>query len=109
MVINSFYLSQIAPSVVVVALMSLMLTKLLIPISHWLGLLDHPDHHNKKHSGTIPLIGGVMIYLSVLIGAVAFLDLSDQFISIGVICGLVTLTGALDDRYPLNAMYRIAF
>ena len=109
MPISTFYLSQTAPSIALVALMSLILTKLLIPISYKLGLLDHPDHLNKKHSGKIPLIGGVMIYLSVLIGSVAFLELSEQFISIGIICGLVTLVGVLDDRYPLDSVYRLAF
>jgi UDP-GlcNAc:undecaprenyl-phosphate GlcNAc-1-phosphate transferase len=57
--------------------------------------------------GTIPLIGGVSIYLSVVIGSVAFLELPETFIGVALICGLVTFIGALDDRYPLHAAYRL--
>ncbi len=37
----------------------------------------------------------------------AFLELSDTFIGVALICGLVTFMGALDDRYPLQAGYRL--
>ena len=35
------------------------------------------------------------------------MELSDTFIGVALICGLVTFMGALDDRYPLQAGYRL--
>ena len=97
---------QYLPSLAGVALVSYTLTKLLIPISHLAGLLDRPDGR-KVHLGSIPLVGGIAIYLSVLFSAVLFLNLPDRFISIALICGLITFIGALDDRYPVHPYYRL--
>ena len=96
------YMSSIAG----VAILSILITRLLIPISHLVGLLDRPSDR-KTHAGAIPLIGGISIYLSAVLGSVAFLELSDTFIGVALICGLVTFMGALDDRYPLQAGYRL--
>jgi UDP-GlcNAc:undecaprenyl-phosphate GlcNAc-1-phosphate transferase len=90
-----------------VAILSVVITRLLIPFSHTVGLLDRPSER-KAHRGAIPLVGGISIYLSVVMGAIVFLDLSQSYIRIGIICGLITSLGALDDRYPLPASYRMA-
>lgn len=94
------------PSLAGVAALSFLIIRLLIPISHTIGLLDRPSKR-KNHSGAIPLIGGISIYLSVILSSLLFLKLSDTFIGIALICGLVTLVGMLDDRYPLQARYRL--
>jgi len=71
-----------------------------------MGLLDRPTDR-KAHIGNVPLVGGISIYLSVVISSVAFLDLPETFIAIALICGLITFTGALDDRYPVQPGYRL--
>ena len=85
------------PSLAGVAVLSVLITRMLIPMSHLMGLQDRPSDR-KAHMGTVPLIGGISIYLSVVISSVAFLDLPKTFIGIALICGLVTFIGALDDR-----------
>ncbi len=97
---------QYLPSLAGVAIISFLLTRMLIPLSHFMGLLDRPDNR-KVHTGSIPLIGGISIYLSVLFCAVLFLNLPEHFIGIALICGLVTFMGALDDRYPVHPNYRL--
>ena len=94
------------PSIAGVAILSILITRMLIPISHAVGLLDRPLGR-KVHSGAIPLVGGISIYLSVVIGSVAFLDLPETFVSVALICGLLTSIGVLDDRYPLQPVYRL--
>lgn len=94
------------PSIAGVAVLSILITRMLIPLSHAVGLLDRPLGR-KVHSGAIPLVGGISIYLSVVIGSVAFLDLSETFVSVALISGLVTSIGVLDDRYPLQPVYRL--
>ena len=97
---------QYLPSLAGVALLSFAVTKLLIPISHATGLLDHPQGR-KEHLGAVPLVGGISIYLSVLFCAVMFLNLPESFVGIALICGLITFIGALDDRYPVHPYYRL--
>jgi UDP-GlcNAc:undecaprenyl-phosphate GlcNAc-1-phosphate transferase len=94
------------PSIAGVAVLSILITRMLIPLSHAVGLLDRPLGR-KVHSGAIPLVGGISIYLSVVIGSVAFLDLPETFVSVALICGLLTSIGVLDDRYPLQPVYRL--
>jgi UDP-GlcNAc:undecaprenyl-phosphate GlcNAc-1-phosphate transferase len=97
---------QYLPSIAGVAILSILITRILIPLSHIFGLLDRPSDR-KTHIGSIPLIGGISIYFSVVIGSVVFLDLNETFIGISIICGLVTLMGVMDDRYPLHPVYRL--
>ena len=97
---------QYLPSLAGVAIVSFLLTRMLIPLSHFTGLLDRPDRR-KAHTGSIPLIGGISIYLSVVFCAVLFLNLPEHFIGIALICGLITFLGALDDRYPVHPNYRL--
>lgn len=97
---------QYLPPIAGVAILSILITRMLIPFSHAFGLLDRPTDR-KTHIGSIPLIGGISIYLTVVISSVVFLDLNETFIGIGIICGLVTLLGAMDDRYPLQPIYRL--
>jgi UDP-GlcNAc:undecaprenyl-phosphate GlcNAc-1-phosphate transferase len=97
---------QYLPSLAGVAALSFIIIKLMIPLSHSIGLLDRPSKR-KNHSGAIPLIGGICIYLTVFFSSLLFLELSDTFIGIALICGLVTLAGMFDDRYPLQARYRL--
>ena len=98
---------QYLPSLAGVAIISFLFTRMLIPLSHSMGLLDRPDTR-KLHLGAVPLIGGISIYLSVLFCAVLFLNLPEHFIGIALICGLVTFIGALDDRYPVHPNYRLS-
>ena len=94
------------PSIAGVAVLSILITRMLIPLSHAVGLLDRPLGR-KVHSGAVPLVGGISIYLSVVIGSATFLELSETFVSVALICGLVTAMGVVDDRYPLQPIYRL--
>ena len=94
------------PSIAGVAVLSILITRMLIPLAHAVGLLDRPLGR-KVHSGAVPLVGGISIYLSVVIGSAAFLELSETFVSVALICGLVTAMGVVDDRYPLQPIYRL--
>ena len=94
-----------SPSIAGVAVLSILITRMLTPISHAVVLLDRPLGR-KVHSGAVPLVGGISIYLSVVIGSVAFLDLPETFVSVALTYGLVTAKGVVDDRYPLQPIYR---
>jgi UDP-GlcNAc:undecaprenyl-phosphate GlcNAc-1-phosphate transferase len=67
-------------------------------------IIDHPGAR-KMHSAPIPRIGGVAMAIGVLAAAliVVPLEAADRYFLIGA--GVISLFGALDDRFDLN--YRI--
>ena len=86
---------------------SFLFVKILQPIATWLHLVDRPGGR-KRHSGVIPLVGGVAIYLSVFLTALIFLD-QPIFIRFFLLAGgLIVFMGMLDDRYELSARLRLA-
>ncbi|WNO07866.1 undecaprenyl/decaprenyl-phosphate alpha-N-acetylglucosaminyl 1-phosphate transferase [Teredinibacter sp. KSP-S5-2] len=79
---------------------------MLSPISVLINLVDKPGGR-KLHSGNVPLIGGLCIYLSVGLIAVLFVE-SVLFTRIFVVVGgLIVLMGMLDDKYHLSPGYRL--
>ncbi|GAA4348898.1 UDP-N-acetylglucosamine--undecaprenyl-phosphate N-acetylglucosaminephosphotransferase [Kangiella taiwanensis] len=70
------------------------------------GLVDTPDKR-KRHIGSIPLVGGLAIYLSTLTSVSLFVENSHQINLILVSISLIVFIGALDDRYDLSAKLRL--
>jgi UDP-GlcNAc:undecaprenyl-phosphate/decaprenyl-phosphate GlcNAc-1-phosphate transferase len=76
------------------------------PVAHALGLVDRPGGH-KIHVGVVPVIGGLCMYLGLLVsvplvdppvfGAMPFL----------VAAGLLTFIGVIDDRFDLSPRVRL--
>ncbi|QHM71586.1 UDP-N-acetylglucosamine--undecaprenyl-phosphate N-acetylglucosaminephosphotransferase [Mixta intestinalis] len=93
--------------IVLVFLGALALLFLSRKIAKRVGLVDKPNAR-KQHSGHIPLVGGVSIYLSLWI--IYFLQpewLPDS--SIYMICAtLLIVVGVLDDKFDLPVMPRMA-
>lgn len=74
-------------------------------IAKRIGLIDRPDVR-KKHVGEIPIVGGISIFLAVLIArAVGSQGLvTDLPVLIGLI---LIVVGVLDDRFRLSAFLRL--
>lgn len=85
---------------------SYLTTSLLVPLAHKINLLDVPDQR-KDHAGRIPLIGGIAIYISVVLSSAIFFDLTIQLMGLLAISGVVTLVGLLDDKFRLPAKFRL--
>ncbi len=79
---------------------------LLRPVASNWGLVDSPNNR-KQHIGEIPLIGGIAVYLSVLITVGTFVDRSDTINFILISISLMVLVGALDDKYDISAKLRL--
>ncbi len=85
---------------------SYLTTSLLVPVAHKINLLDIPDQR-KDHAGHIPLIGGISIYISVVLSCAIFCDLNIQLMGLLAISGTITLVGLLDDKFKLPAKFRL--
>ena len=92
----------IATAVIASFILLLLLRKIASP----LGLVDRPGGR-KKHHGNVPLIGGLAVFLGVVVTVVMH-DLSGEIPPILLLGGAVVVaTGALDDRFGLSVRLRI--
>lgn len=88
----------------------------LAPLAKRVGLVDVPTER-KQHQDAVPLIGGLAIFFAFLIGALLWGAAEASMVEIkgrsalGVLLGcsaFLVITGALDDRYNLGVLMRIA-
>jgi len=64
--------------------------------------------NRKKHTGAIPLVGGLAIYASIFICTMLFTQLQIELLSIITLGGILTTIGTLDDKYGLSPKLRLA-
>jgi len=86
----------------------LIFLKLFIYISPNIGLVDRPSDR-KIHLGNIPTVGGLAIFLSVLIGFLALESDINQFKNILIALLIFVAVGLIDDRGGLSAGIRVVF
>lgn len=94
-------LAWIFVSVLVCALSIFLLT----PLANKYELVDSPGSR-KRHTGNIPLIGGLAIYLSILASVLIFLDQSELIHDFLIAISVVVLIGVMDDKFELSAKIR---
>jgi UDP-GlcNAc:undecaprenyl-phosphate GlcNAc-1-phosphate transferase len=72
-----------------------------------LGAVDRPDER-RHHRRPIPRLGGLAIFLGIVVPALAFLDLSGE--SRGILLGaaVATVVGAIDDFTGLSPPVKLA-
>src|SRR6056300_596525 len=91
----------------VVALFTTLAAILLLgPFTRKIGLVDKPGGR-KTHSMDTPLIGGLGIYLGLLIGCLLSPDTMMHYQSLLLISSLLLLIGLVDDFFPLPALLRM--
>ncbi|KAF7788311.1 UDP-GlcNAc:undecaprenyl-phosphate GlcNAc-1-phosphate transferase [Pseudoalteromonas rubra] len=70
------------------------------------GLVDIPCSR-KKHEGRVPLIGGVAIYIGVLISSLFFFEYSYQYKVYLALASFILVLGVLDDKFSLSVRLRV--
>ena len=76
------------------------------PIAVKLGLVDTPNAR-KVHTGAIPLVGGIGIFLGVLIASMVFLPQSQSLSLYLIASALIVFIGVLDDYHDLPVKPRM--
>jgi UDP-GlcNAc:undecaprenyl-phosphate GlcNAc-1-phosphate transferase len=61
----------------------------------------------KKHTGAVPLVGGLAIYGSIFICTMLFTQLEVHLLSIITLGGILTTVGTVDDKYGLSPNLRL--
>ena len=99
---------QLLSPIIFISFFSYFATKILIPISDKIGLVDR-QNSNNIHAHNIPVIGGIVMYISIVASAAIFLHLPEQFLSVCLITGLVILLGIVDDKYSIPPLFKLLF
>jgi UDP-GlcNAc:undecaprenyl-phosphate GlcNAc-1-phosphate transferase len=103
-------------TILAIFLIALAVTALSTPrirrLAMGMGFVDAPAER-KLHKEPIPLLGGVAIIVGALAGiflvvAIAYDDFPRAVIGVQLACGIVALTGFLDDRLGLPAWAKLA-
>lgn len=85
---------------------ALLLTPIVIKIAFKFGFIDQPEAR-KVHSKPMPRIGGLAVFVAVGIGFLLS-DIVDAKVT-GILVGavIILLTGLIDDRYQIKAVYKL--
>lgn len=91
-------------------LLAFLLTPLVIRLYRQQNWLDDPTkakHAKKTHTKPVPRGGGLVIFLTTLLGAFVFLNF-DKYL-IGILLGALVLTivGFIDDLYDIHPFWRL--
>ncbi|WP_299493836.1 UDP-N-acetylglucosamine--undecaprenyl-phosphate N-acetylglucosaminephosphotransferase [uncultured Shewanella sp.] len=87
-------------------LISFFAIKLMKPIAVKTGLVDTPNVR-KKHVGSIPLIGGISIFIGVFFTALFFIEPNDALKIYLSSIAMILILGVFDDMYDLSVKLRI--
>lgn len=88
---------------------SLLLTPLIRKLAFRIGAVDIPKDNRRVHKKAMPLIGGLAIYISMVITALLFLPLDKTFISIILGASVIIISGLIDDTKGLSPKAKLLF
>ena len=89
-------------------LTSLIFLIMLRPLAIKFNLVDYPTER-KNHTGNIPLIGGICVFLSLLISYLFFIEFDIFSSTLILTAALILIHGVWDDFANLKAQTKIAF
>ncbi len=85
---------------------SLLSIKIAKPIAERVDLVDRPNER-KLHDGSIPLVGGIAVFMGVLFSTLMWLPHSTELNLYVIASALMVFIGALDDRHDLSVRVRL--
>lgn len=87
---------------------SFILTPIVIRVAHHIGAVDVPEDDRRVHTKPIPRLGGLAVFLSVMLCFLIFVDYPMAKI-MGIMIGslVIVLLGLIDDIAPVKAKYKL--
>lgn len=94
---------------IIAILISLIMTPLVRKFAFKIGAIDIPKDERRVHKEPMPLLGGLAIYIAVVITTLIFLPLDKTLISILVGGTIILISGVIDDMRGLSPKLKILF
>lgn len=95
--------------IIVAIIISLVSTPLVKKLAVRVGAIDVPKDERRIHKKPMPLMGGLAIYIAIVIAALIFLPLNDTLISILVGATIILVSGIIDDIKGLSPKLKLVF
>lgn len=94
---------------VISTIISLLMTPVAKKIAIRVGAVDIPKDNRRVHNKPIPSMGGIAIYISVVITALLFLKIDKALISILIGGTIIFISGLIDDLRDISPRTKLAF
>ena len=72
-----------------------------------IGAIDIPKDKRRMHTDSVPLIGGLAIFLGFLVSTVIFTEIDIKIIAILSGALIMVVLGVFDDKYALGAKFKL--
>lgn len=93
----------------VAVFISYLMTPLVRKFAFKIGAIDIPKDDRRVHKEPMPLIGGLAIYIAILITCLIFLPINKTLLSILVGGTIILISGLIDDLKGLSPKLKIVF
>ncbi|MEW8972580.1 MAG: MraY family glycosyltransferase [Tissierellaceae bacterium] len=93
----------------VAAFISLIMTPLVRRLAIKIGALDIPKDDRRVHNKPMPLIGGLAIYIAVIVASLLFLPIDKSLTSIIVGGTIIVCSGIIDDMKGMSPKVKLIF
>lgn len=94
---------------IVSVVISLFMTPIIRKLAIRIGAIDIPKDNRRVHKKPIPLMGGLAIYISIVITALVFLETDKTLISMILGGTVILISGIIDDIKGLSPKGKILF
>ena len=105
-------------SFIIAGVLALVVVPLLMRFAKRMNLVDLPDDNRKLHTKSIPLVGGIAIFISVTITVVATILIfrsqinlkpgdTSEFLGLFIASGFLLLVGVVDDAIGLRGRQKL--
>ena len=93
----------------VAVFISYLMTPLVRKFAFKIGAIDIPKDDRRVHKEPMPLIGGLAIYLAIVITCLIFLPINKTLLSILIGGTIILISGLIDDLKGLSPKFKILF
>ncbi len=93
-------------AIVVSFLVTMLFMLALRPLAFSFDLVDRPGGR-KAHIGEVPIIGGVCMFMGVIVGLTLLPELNSQSLFLLLAGGVLVVVGLIDDRFSLSPTMRL--
>ena len=98
---------KILLSVVCAFLLAFLSTPFVKKLAKKIGAIDIPKDKRRMHTDSVPLIGGLAIFLGFLVSTVLFAEIDIKIIAILSGALIMVMLGVFDDKYALGAKFKL--
>lgn len=94
---------------IVAIIISFIFTPIIRRFAFRIGAIDIPKDERRVHKEPMPLLGGLAIYLAVVITSLIFVPIDKTLISVLVGGTIILISGIIDDRKGMSPKLKMAF